>query len=44
VAPGNERINVPTYRGTGRSLDRSTLKGPGDMAKAVECHFTEIKL
>jgi hypothetical protein len=26
VAPGNEGINVPTYRGTGSPLDRSTPK------------------
>jgi hypothetical protein len=43
VAPGNEGINVPTYRGTGSLLDRSTLKGAGDMAQAVECHFAGIK-
>jgi hypothetical protein len=43
VAPGNKEINVPTYRGTGRLLDRSTLKGDGDMAQAVECHFAGIK-
>jgi hypothetical protein len=35
VAPGNEGKNVPTYRGTGSRLDRSTLKGAGDMAQAV---------
>jgi hypothetical protein len=39
VAPGNEGINVLTYRGTGKPLDRSTPKGAGDMAWAVECHF-----
>jgi hypothetical protein len=36
-------INVPTYRGTGNPLDRSTLKGAGDMVQAVECCFTSIK-
>jgi hypothetical protein len=43
VATGNEGINVPTYRGTDSSLDRSTLKGAGDMAQRVECHFAGIK-
>jgi hypothetical protein len=43
VAPGNEEINVPTYRGTGSPLDRATLKGADDMAQAVECHFSGIK-
>jgi hypothetical protein len=43
TAPGNVGINVPTYRGTGRPLDRSTLKRAGDMAQAVECHFAGIK-
>jgi hypothetical protein len=43
VAPGNEGINAPTYRGTGSPLDRSTPKGAGDMAQAVECCFTDIK-
>jgi hypothetical protein len=37
MAPGNVGINVPTYRGT------ATLKGAGDMAQAVECHFPGIK-
>jgi hypothetical protein len=32
MAPGNVGINVPTYRGTGNPLDRSTLKGADDMA------------
>jgi hypothetical protein len=43
MAPGNEGINVPTYRGTGSPFDRSTLKGAGDMARAVECCFVGIK-
>jgi hypothetical protein len=43
MAPGNEGINVSTYRGTGSPLDRSTLKGADDMAQAVECHFSGIK-
>jgi hypothetical protein len=43
VAPGNKGINVPTYRSTGSPLERSTLKGAGDMAQAVECHFAGIK-
>jgi hypothetical protein len=43
VAPGNEGINVPSYRGTGSPLDRSTPKGAGDMAQAVECCFAGIK-
>jgi hypothetical protein len=43
MAPGNVGINVPTYRGTGSSLDRSTLKGADDMAEAVECYFSGIK-
>jgi hypothetical protein len=43
AAPGNEEINVPTYKGTGSPLDRSTLKEVGDMTQAVECHFTDIK-
>jgi hypothetical protein len=43
VAPENEGINVHTYRGTGSPLDRSTLKGAGDMAQEVECHFADIK-
>jgi hypothetical protein len=41
--PGNVGINVPTYRGTGSPLDRSTLKGADDMAQAVQCHFSGIK-
>jgi hypothetical protein len=32
-----------TYRGTGSPLDRSTLKGAGDMAQAVGCCFVDIK-
>jgi hypothetical protein len=43
MATGNEGINVPTYRGTGSPLDRSTLKGAGDMAQAVQCHFASTK-
>jgi hypothetical protein len=43
VAPENEKINVPTYRGTGSPLDRSTPKGDDDMAQAVECSFAGIK-
>jgi hypothetical protein len=43
MAPGNVEINVPTYRGTGSPYDRSALKGAGDMAQAVECHFSGIK-
>jgi hypothetical protein len=43
VALKNERINVPTYRGTDSPLDRSTLKGTGDMAEAVESHFADVK-
>jgi hypothetical protein len=43
VAPRNEGINVPTYRGTGSPLDRSTPKGAGDMAQAVKCRFPGIK-
>jgi hypothetical protein len=43
MAPGNVGIHVPTDRGTGSPLDRSTLKGAGDMAQAVECHFAGIK-
>jgi hypothetical protein len=43
LAPENEGINVPTYRGTGSPLDRSTLKRASDMAQAVECSFTGIK-
>jgi hypothetical protein len=43
VAPGNEGINVPTYRGTDSLLDRSTPKGAGDISQAVECHFAGIK-
>jgi hypothetical protein len=43
VAPGNEEINVPTYRGTGSPLDRSTPKGAGDTARVVECFFAGIK-
>jgi hypothetical protein len=39
VAPGNEGINVHTYRGTSNPLGRSTLKGADDMVQAVECHF-----
>jgi hypothetical protein len=42
VALGNEGINVPTYRDTGSLLDRSTPKGAGDMAQAVECCFAGI--
>jgi hypothetical protein len=43
MASGNVEINVPTYRGTGSPLDRSTLKGADDMAQAVEFHFSGIK-
>jgi hypothetical protein len=43
LAPKNEWINVPTYKGTGSPLDRYTLKGAGDMAQAVECHFADKK-
>jgi hypothetical protein len=32
-----------TYRDTGSPLDRSTPKGVGDMAQAVECHFAGTK-
>jgi hypothetical protein len=32
-----------TYRGTGSHLDRSTLKGAGDMAQAAECCLVDIK-
>jgi hypothetical protein len=43
VAPGNEGINVSTYRGTRSPLDRSTPKGAGDISQAVKCHFAGIK-
>jgi hypothetical protein len=48
MAPGNVGMNVPTYRGTGSPLDRSTLKirmvkGAGGVAQAVECCFTGTK-
>jgi hypothetical protein len=43
VAPGNEGINVPTYRGTGTPLDRSTPKGADDMDQAIKCYFSGIK-
>jgi hypothetical protein len=43
MASKNVGINVPTYRGTDSPLDRSTLKGAGDMAQTVGCHFTGIK-
>jgi hypothetical protein len=43
MVPGNEGINVPTYRGTGSSLDISTPKGDGDMAQGVKCCFAGTK-
>jgi hypothetical protein len=48
MAPGYVGMNVPTYRGTGSPLDRSTLKirmvkGAGGVAQEVECRFTGIK-
>jgi hypothetical protein len=43
VASENEKINEPTYRGTGSPLDRSSPKGADDMAQAVECCFAGIK-
>jgi hypothetical protein len=42
VSPENKGINVPTYRGTGSPLDRSTPKGVDNMAQAVECGFAGI--
>jgi hypothetical protein len=43
VAPGNYRINTPTYRGTDSLLNWSTLKGTNDITQAVECCFAGIK-